>query len=555
MEYRAFALKYRPQSFEEVVGQEHVVLALKKAITTGRFHHAYLFCGPRGVGKTSLARVLAKALNCSRGPTISPCQECLNCKEITKGTSLDVIEIDGASNRGIEDIKSLRENVKLAPSYSRYKIYIIDEVHQITPDGFNALLKTLEEPPSHVKFIFATTHPHKIPPTILSRCQKFQFHLLPLEKIVEKLKKIVEKENIESDEEILYAIAKASAGSIRDAESLLDQVVPLLLEKKISWDITSILGIIEEDLVNRMVKFIVEKNLKQALEFIDKLCCEGKDLGNFLDSLIEHLKDLILSRISPKAFQELVTISPQTKEFLSKQADLISAEEVLKIIDLLIEAKDWSRKLNSLRIPLELALIKFCYSSGRTYPDDFRLNNLNSNFNPKRALEKDEDDNLISQEIKDSFEEALLEEKKEFALEKDVEEELKSDTFSISGEDLKEKWPQVIEEIKKKKVTLASYLSEAKIFIEGNLLNIGFLKKHIFHKEVLEKETNRRLLEKILEKVLSYPLKVKFVMLEEKSNSKEEKEASSASFSKSSDSEFINQLLDTFEGEIDTFHE
>lgn len=536
MEYQVFALKYRPQNFEEIVGQEHVVSALKRAIQTKRLHHAYLFSGPRGVGKTSLARVLAKALNCLKGPTISPCQECLSCKEIAKGTSLDVIEIDGASNRGIEDIKSLRESVKLAPSYSRYKIYIIDEVHQITSDGFNALLKTLEEPPAHVKFIFATTHPHKIPPTILSRCQKFQFHLLSIEKIVEKLKRITEREKIDISEELLYSIAKASSGSIRDAESLLDQLVPVIIEKKLSWDITSLLGIIEEESLNKMVKFIVEKNLTQALEFIDKLIKEGKDLANFINFLIEHIKNLILTRLSPKAFKEVDSLSPQTKEFLSKQANLISIEEALRIIDLLIESKENSKKLNSLRIPFELALIKFCYSN----PSPTSLQNSSDSqttqtlSSPLEILDKEIEKTLMEEDAEDNIPEEKEDEEKENIL---------------SEEEIKEKWPLIVEEIKKTKVTLASHLCEAQVFIEDNFLKIGFSKQHAFHKEILEKQNNRKILEKIIEKNLNKPVKVKFVLTEDNKKQPLPKD------DKPADADFINELLDTFEGKIDHFNE
>ncbi|MFA7115371.1 MAG: DNA polymerase III subunit gamma/tau, partial [Candidatus Omnitrophota bacterium] len=245
MSYQAFALKYRPKNFSEVIGQRHVVTALKTAIEKNHIHHAYLFSGPRGCGKTSMARIFAKSLNCVNGPTITPCGKCPSCLEIAKGMALDVIEIDGASNRGIDDIRSLRENVKLSPIGAKYKVYIIDEVHQITSDGFNALLKTLEEPPSHVKFIFATTHPQKIIPTILSRCQKFQFTLLLLEDIVTKLKIITKSEKLQIPDSLLYAIARSAGGSIRDAESLLDQLAPVISQGGLVDDIFSFLGIID----------------------------------------------------------------------------------------------------------------------------------------------------------------------------------------------------------------------------------------------------------------------------------------------------------------------
>ena len=223
MSYLVLARKYRPQSFDELQGQEHITKILKQAIETKRIAHSFLFCGPRGIGKTSCARILAKSLNCQEGPTLKPCGVCFICQEIAKGNSFDVIEIDGASNRGIDEIRALRENVKFAPSYGRYKIYIVDEVHMLTSEALNALLKTLEEPPSQVIFIFATTEAHKVPSTILSRCQRFDFKRISLETISSNLKDISKKEGVKVQDEALFAIAKASSGSMRDALGILDQ--------------------------------------------------------------------------------------------------------------------------------------------------------------------------------------------------------------------------------------------------------------------------------------------------------------------------------------------
>ncbi|MDD5195875.1 MAG: DNA polymerase III subunit gamma/tau, partial [Candidatus Omnitrophica bacterium] len=244
MSYTVFALKWRPQDFESIVGQNHIVTTLKNAIQRNRLAHAYLFAGPRGVGKTSTARILARALNCKEGPTLNPCGKCPSCIEIAQGRSFDVIEIDGASNRGIDEIRVLRENVKFPPTSGKFKIYIIDEVHQITPDGFNALLKTLEEPPPFVKFIFATTHPQKVIPTILSRCQRLDFRRIPVVEIIAQLERIARQEKIEIDKEVLFAIAKSSDGSLRDAESLLDQLSSFSKEKISLKDIVSVLGIV-----------------------------------------------------------------------------------------------------------------------------------------------------------------------------------------------------------------------------------------------------------------------------------------------------------------------
>lgn len=368
MEYVAFALKYRPQSFDEVIGQEHVVSALKNAILQKRVHHAYLFSGPRGVGKTSLARILAKSLNCEKGPTLSPCGKCLSCVEISKANSLDIIEIDAASNRGIDEIRTLRESVKLSTSHARYKIYIIDEVHMLTQEAFNALLKTLEEPPAHVKFIFATTHPHKVLPTILSRCQKFQFSLVELDKIVAKLKRIVEAEKLKIKDSFLYTIAKACGGSIRDAESLLDQLVPVVLEKGSLEDVFSFLGIIDEESLNVLTKSLFEKDIPACLNFIDSLIKGGKDISTFFDAFLEHLRNLLLAKVSQKNFKELSLLSPQSKDFLCGLAKTSNLADIIKIIDLLIEAKDSSHRLNNPRVPFELALIKYAHQESLNEP-------------------------------------------------------------------------------------------------------------------------------------------------------------------------------------------
>src|SRR4030042_1299834 len=361
MEYIAFALKYRPQDFDEVVGQAHVVTSLKKAIIEKRVHHAYLFSGPRGVGKTSLARILAKSLNCASGPTAKACGTCPSCLSVVKGNSLDIIEMDGASNRGSDEIRTLRENVKLSTAGSRYKIYIIDEGHMLTQEAFNALLKTLEEPPAHVEFIFAPTHPHKVPPTILSRCQKFQFNLFTLDEIVSKLKAIVKAEKLKIQENLLYTVARTAEGSIRDAESLLDQLVPVLLETGSLDEVLSFLGVVGEDSLNTLLKNLVGNDLPACLNFVNDLAESGKDLGVFANAFIGHLRNLLLAKVSDKLFTHLSEVAPATKDEILKLSAAISTTRVLEIIDLLLEVKDISNRLNSVRVPLELALVKFLY--------------------------------------------------------------------------------------------------------------------------------------------------------------------------------------------------
>jgi len=569
MSYLAFALKYRPKNFSEVIGQEHVVLSLENAIRSQRVHHAYLFSGPRGVGKTSLARILAKSLNCFEGPTLTPCEECLSCTEIAKGQSLDIIEIDGASNRGIEDIRVLRENVKLSAANSRYKIYIIDEVHMLTQEAFNALLKTLEEPPAHVKFIFATTHPHKIIPTILSRCQKFQFNLISLEKIVGKLKKIITEEKIKVKDNLLYTIGRAAGGSIRDAESLLDQLTPIILNKGSLEDIFSFLGIIDEESLNQALKSLVEKDLSACLSFVDKTIKDGKDLGIFLNAFIEHIRNLLLAKISLKNFKELSDVSPQSKEFIAKLSEKVSASDVLKIIDLLIEAKDLSQRLDTVRIPLELALIKYAQpisvdnsnnsnstiKSRPVEPEKLKVNIDMSDFDI-------EEDDVAPQESKQDV-------KNEFS--GDAEDGSPSDD-TILGQ-VKNKWKEIIFSMQKKRAALASHLSFAQpVSSRGSLITIAFSSRDHFHKECVESGKNLKFIEDAISAFINTAIGIKFSLqdlsdghspvafsgsndnevekIEEIEETEDISKREKTKDESVEDDTFLNELLDTFGGKF-----
>ncbi len=560
MSYLAFALKYRPQNFSEVVGQEHVVASLENAIRSGRVHHAYLFSGPRGVGKTSLARILAKSLNCFQGPTPTPCGKCPICIEITKGQSLDIIEIDGASNRGIDDIRTLRENVKLSAANSRYKIYIVDEVHMLTQEAFNALLKTLEEPPAHVKFIFATTHPHKVLPTILSRCQKFQFNLISLEKIVGKLKKIAAAEKVKIKENLLYTIGRAAGGSIRDAESLLDQLTPIILEKGSLEDIFSFLGIIDEESLNQALKALIKKDLSACLSFVDKTIKDGKDLGIFLNAFIEHLRNLLLAKISLKHFKELSDVSPQSKEFISGLCGEVSTSDILKVIDLLIEAKELSGRLNSVRIPLELALIK--------YVQPISVDTLEKNYpanNPKPVEKERIEANIDVDDFDLEIEDIIPQEEDKGKPSEDIEEGAPCDN-AILGQ-LKSRWKEVVSSLQRKRAALASHLSFAQpVSSRGSLVTIAFSPQDYFHKESVESSKNLKFVEEIVSKLINKTIGIKFVLqdLPEESSSvtfqdseganereveakpKEEKSKKK----ETGDDAFLNELLDTFGGKF-----
>src|SRR5438105_8229984 len=294
-EYTVLARRYRPQQFGDLVGQEPIAQALRNAIASNRVAHAYLFTGARGVGKTSTARILAKALNCVKGPTATPCDECELCRAIASGEDMDVLEIDGASNRGIDEVRELRQNVQYRPSRSRYKIYIIDEVHMLTREAFNALLKTLEEPPPHVKFIFATTEAHKIPVTILSRCQRFDFAGIGTGRIVERLKEIVASEKLQADDEALDLVARRAGGSMRDAQSLLDQLLAFGGERLTTDQVHQLLGTAHDERILDLASAVLNHDAKRSLEQLADAANEGLQLGELVDQLIGYWRDLMVT--------------------------------------------------------------------------------------------------------------------------------------------------------------------------------------------------------------------------------------------------------------------
>ena len=355
--YLVLARKYRPKTFDDVVGQEPISTTLKNAITLKRIGHAYIFTGPRGVGKTSMARIFAKALNCASGPTVTPCSKCVSCLEIESGRSLDVLEIDGASNRGIDEIRALRESVRFSPAAGKYKIYIIDEVHQITPDGFNALLKTLEEPPAHVKFIFATTAAQKVPATILSRCQRFDFRRIATERIVEVLRDLCKKEKIKAEDDALYMIAKAADGSLRDSQTILDQMAASSENKISKSEVIQSLGALEEERLIEIVDALQKKDAASALVFLDGVLKEGKDPGLFLEKMLEHTRHLLFLNVSADLL-DLVDATESYKKALLKQKDAFSREELFYFFSVITHTLQLLRRFEMKRIPIEIMLIK-----------------------------------------------------------------------------------------------------------------------------------------------------------------------------------------------------
>jgi DNA polymerase-3 subunit gamma/tau len=455
--YKVLARKYRPQTFEEVCGQKEVVEVLKKAIEMKKIAHAYLFSGPRGVGKTTIARIFAKCLNCVKGPVSVPCNNCDNCIEITNSSSLDVLEIDGASNRGIDEIRNIRENVNLLPAKSRFKIYIIDEVHMLTQEAFNALLKTLEEPPTYIKFFFATTAPEKIPPTIISRCQRFNLKPLKIDDVRKKILEICEKEDIKIEEKAIDEIYEFCEGSLRDAISLLEQL-SIFSDGKIKYeDVRNLLGFPENENVENLLKNIGRKNYIESMNTFHKLVSEGKDPGLILEGMIRKIKDFVKEKLGI----ETLGLDP---DFFNIYKD-IEMEKIFEGINYIIEYKDRLRREREPILMCEILILKLIQLWGKEETGETKIL---------------EGINKTQETIFD-----IVENKKDI-----IEEKKGYKEFD---------WNEILKEIKKTKPTLEAALREGKLEkIEGENIYISFDKKFSFHKSMVEKPQNKMKIEKII---------------------------------------------------------
>jgi DNA polymerase-3 subunit gamma/tau len=357
MAYQVIARKYRPRRFCDVVGQDHVTTTLAHAIEQKRIAHAYLFCGPRGTGKTTVARIFAKCLNCTGGPRLDFADDDLRCIEIAEGRSLDVLEIDGASNRGIDEIRALRDTVKYAPAAAQFKVYIIDEVHMLTKEAFNALLKTLEEPPAHVKFLFATTEPEKVLPTILSRCQRFDLRRIPAALIVQHLVHIAKQEKTRIGEAALYAIARGADGGMRDAESTLDQLISFCGEKIEESDVLSMFGMAAQGQIRELFRALMNNEAQVGLQLLDELCRSGKDLGRLLADLLAHGRHLLLTVVS-QGKPSWDNLPEAEVESLKEEASQVTVAELTRVMEVLADGERRLRDAASRRIVFEVTLLK-----------------------------------------------------------------------------------------------------------------------------------------------------------------------------------------------------
>jgi DNA polymerase III subunit gamma/tau len=540
--YQVFARKYRPQTFDDLVGQAHVAQTLKNAVEQNRLAHAYLFVGPRGVGKTSTARILAKALNCLtfKAPTTTPCDKCSNCLEIAAGNNMDVLEIDGASNNKVDEVRVLTENVRYAPANSRFKIYIIDEVHMLTTGAFNALLKTLEEPPEHVKFIFATTEPQKVLPTITSRCQRFDLHRIPANLIADHLQLIATKEKIKLAPAAANSIARGAEGGLRDAESMLDQLVAFCGAKIEESDVLKVFGFTSQQTVSGFTEKILRSETAGAVGLLHDESEAGKDMMRLMSDLITYLRDLLIYKAKPEALSG--DIDAEAQQTLASQSELIDTDRLLGLIDQFAEAEARMKWAPNKKLHFEVALIKAIQTLNQV-----TLNEVIENL---RALRDGKEGAAASKSSQQPAKPAPAPSPK-----KPVSPEAKPAAARVAEKPAPEKahpdgkidamatWESVCAKIQTRGFlkTLADSLTP--IGVEGRSFVLGYPPDQKSAVETTATASNRRQLESLLAEVSGQELKLKL-------EAKEGLTTSAAGGDKYKDDPLIQEALEMFKGQI-----
>ena len=532
--YQALYRKYRPQTFDEVLGQDHITTTLKHQIEKGNIGHAYLFSGTRGTGKTSSAKIFSRAVNCMDLKNGNPCNQCDICKGILDESIMDVIEMDAASNNSVDDIRDLRDKVIYPPSRTKYKVYIIDEVHMLSKGAFNALLKTLEEPPKHLIFILATTEPERLPQTILSRCQRFDFKRITNNHIVQNMKKITQSLNVEVDEKVLRLIARNSDGAMRDAQSLLDQCISFNEEKITYEDATNILGITNEDLLFHMVDDILEKSLEKTLETIDDIIQNGKDIHQFIKDLIYHFRNLMVVKTSNKP-EEIM--ESEDIEALLVQSKKVNLEYILSALQILTTADASAKWSTQPRIILEVAMIKLVKLEEELSLEE-RIKRLEMGIRDK--VQTSVEQKPLERKVL-ATETPLV--KKEEKIKEDEQpakaERIIDDGSELTLETIKSQWAAVMQTIKTKKINIYALLLEGEVVsFENNLLTIGYKEGFGFHKEAINSPNNKAFVEEIIGAHFKKPIVMSFISGNKTTKSNPSKE--------NTKDQAINEIIDLF---------
>lgn len=566
MAYLALYRAWRPQTFGDVVGQEHITQTLKNALKGNRYSHAYLFSGPRGTGKTSIAKIFAKALNCEVGVDGEPCNQCFSCKGIVEGSIMDVVEIDAASNRGVEEIRELREKIKFVPTEVSNKVYIIDEVHMLTTEAFNALLKTLEEPPEHVVFILATTEPHKLPLTIISRCQRFDFKRVASESMIARLKQIVREEGYQIEQEALSVIARHAEGGMRDALSLLDQVLSNSKETVSFNDVLRITGRASRSAFSQITRNIHNNEVAKVLQVLADLIQDGKDPERLLEDLLYYYRDLLLYKSAPNIDESLEKVhnEPSFEEI----ANLYSFEQIYQVMEILNKYLKEIKSTNQTRLILELAILRIAKLPEATEPIDqvmqhtpdgdieilkLRIAELESKvaqltqepiFSKKSSEQNnDKKPTTIIQGLNDSRVISKLEQL--------------SERFSeVNLQNLKQQWGKILQTVKNKRVTVHAWLIDGEpVAAASNIVIIAF--NNLMHRETTEKAGNRQLIEEVISELLGNSYNIYTVMqkdwltfLEQHQNTNESNDQVPKVETENKEEDFITTAIELFGEEI-----